>query len=237
VLQDFLEMLDITLDEDCTSLLKRHLDYVIETNNTVRLTAITDRREAERLHIVDSLLALPELLTAPPGPLLDIGSGGGYPGIPLALVSGRATDLLDSVQKKARAVQAFLDAEQEEHSASMPEINSLGIRAEDLALERPAHYAVVVTRAVAALPSLVELAVPLLCMQGRLIALKGKRDSEEIKRGVKVADQVGMRLISEREYVLPGGDEQRTIVVFERVEESQVKLPRRSGRAQRKPLA
>jgi len=237
VLQELLESLDIALDKDSCSFLERHLDYVLETNDAVRLTAIVERGEAERLHVTDSLLVLPELAAAPPGPLLDIGSGGGYPGIPLSLASDRETDLLDSVQKKARAIQAFLVSEQESGSLPMSAIGSLGLRAEELALERPAYYGAVVARAVASLPALVELSAPLLRMQGHLIALKGRRDDEELKRGKQAAEIVGMRFIGEREYVLPGGEEQRCVIVFERAKESSIELPRRPGRAQKKPLA
>jgi len=238
VLQELLEVHNLSLGDAQYAFLERHLDFVIATNDAIRLTAIVDRDKAERLHIIDSLLVLPEVCAAPTGPLLDMGSGGGFPGIPLAVVSGRETDLLDSVQKKARAVQSFLDSEQQTQRQSVvPPIRSLGMRAEELALEYPAHYSVVTARALSSLPSLVELATPLLSFGGRLIALKGKRDPGEIARGVKAAQKTGMILVDEREYALKGGGEQRSVVVFERANESQVMLPRRLGKAQRTPLA
>ena len=237
MLSELLEMSDIDLDKEGVSFLECHLAYVLEANDAVRLTAIVEREEAERLHIIDSLLALPELVVAPPGPLLDIGSGGGYPGIPLAIASGRETDILDSVQKKARIIQIFLSEKQKEHDESIPHIQSLGLRAEELALERPAYYAAVVARAVASLPALVELATPLLRMGGPLIALKGRRDAEEVERGVKAAQKLGMQLKSERQYLLPVGGEKRSIVVFERIATAERELPRRPGKAQSRPLA
>jgi 16S rRNA (guanine527-N7)-methyltransferase len=238
VLRELLEAHNLALDSNQHLFLERHLDFVIETNDAIRLTAIVERGEAERLHILDSLLVLPEILAAPAGPMLDMGSGGGFPGIPLAVVSGRDTDLLDSVQKKARAVQSFLDTEQEKQPQLLfPRIRSLGMRAEELAIEYPSYYGVVTARALSSLPALVELATPLLCLGGQLVALKGRSDDKEIERGVKAANRVGMKFVTKRKYSLSGGNEQRTAIVLKRVKESSIGLPRRPGMAQRKPLA
>lgn len=233
MLEEYLKDYGFNLSEDAIDFLELHLDYVLEINSSIRLTAIHNKEEGERLHVLDSLLVLPELLSAPEGKMLDIGTGGGYPGLPLAIAAERSVDLLDSVQKKARAIENFL---RESYSGSL-ELNALGLRAEELALERPAHYSVVLARAVSSLPALVELASPLLQQNGRLIAHKGPHDDEELSRALMVADIVGMSSHSQREYSLPCGDEQRTVYVFEKVGAPQIELPRRPGRAQRKPLA
>jgi len=233
VLSDCLAEQNITLPKEQIAFLEQHLNFVLKTNTSIRLTAITNRTEAERLHILDSLMALPEVLAAPSGPLLDLGSGGGYPGIPLALAGVRNTDLLDSVQKKIRALADFLAA----HPLDSPVLAALALRAEELAVQRRAFYSIVTARAVASLPSLIELAAPLLSFGGQLIALKGKQDDDEIERGKHAALLVGMNYVSARSYTLPVGHEQRSILVFERTEESPRELPRRVGRAQKKPLA
>ena len=233
MLESWLKDSDIVLSEDALQFLWLHLDYVLEMNSSIRLTAIHSKEEGERLHILDSLMVLPEVVTAPEGGMLDIGTGGGYPGIPLALAAGRSVDLLDSVQKKARAIADFID----KSYVGNLELRALGERAEELALSRPAYYSIVLARAVSSLPALVELSSPLLKMGGHLIAHKGPFDSEELERALVVAEIVGMRYLSKREYKLPSGDEQRTVYVFERHREPSIDLPRRSGRAQRKPLA
>jgi len=233
VLREYLKEYSINLPEETVQFLKLHLDYVLKTNSSIRLTAIHDRSEGERLHILDSLLVLPELLSAPEGRMLDMGTGGGYPGIPLALTANRSADLLDSVQKKANAVDSFL---KENYTGGL-ELRTFGLRAEELALTQPAYYAVVLARALSSLPALVELASPLLEAGGHLIAHKGPFDDDELSRALVVADMTGMQLLSKREYRLPKGEEQRTVYVFEKTLESQIELPRRPGRAQRKPLA
>ena len=233
MLKELLKEENIELDEEVIKLFELHLDYVLDANKSVRLTAIRDKDEGERLHIIDSLLVLPEVLDAPEGVMLDIGTGGGYPGYPIALASKRSADLLDSVQKKAKIVDSFL----RDNPTEGIKINTIAERAENLAVSRPGYYSLVLARAVSSLPALVELASPLLAYSGRLVAHKGPFDQEELDRGVKVAEITGMNFINKREYTLSGDGKQRTVYVFEKIREPQITLPRRSGRAQRKPLA
>jgi len=233
MLEELLIDSKLNLSDGAIALLEDHLDYVLAANKSVRLTAIHDKDEGERLHILDSLLVLPEVEGAPSGPMLDIGAGGGYPGLPLAVASLRPVDLLDSVQKKARVIQDFIDGRND-----LPvEVEALGERAEELALQKRGHYAVVLARAVSVLPALLELASPLLMNGGKLIAHKGPFDQEELDRALCASEQLGMSFESMREYVLPAGKEQRTVYVFIKTGESAIELPRRIGRAQKKPLA
>jgi len=209
-----------------------HLDWVLEQNRTLNLTAIVDPLEAVRLHVIDSLMALPEVSAAPEGSMIDIGSGAGFPGIELALATHRETLLVESVRKKAVAVERYLLQENLESWISVS-----GLRAEELALTSGASAAVVTARALSSLPSLVELAAPLLRYGGRLVALKGRPEADEITRGKAAATVCGLTMESMRELSLPGGGENRTIVVFVRTGTPSVKLPRRVGLAQRHPLA
>lgn len=208
-----------------------HLVWVQETNETVNLTAITDLQKGLLLHVFDSLTSLPELDASPSGTMLDIGSGGGFPGIPLALASGRATVLLDSVGKKAEAVRSFV------HSRRLPDIAVSKDRAEDHARTHPEEYAVVVGRAVSSLPSLAELAAPLLRERGTLIALKGLLDEEELRRGDSAASQVGLERTGVRRFTLGPGGPARSVVVYQKVSDPKIALPRRTGCAQKQPLA
>lgn len=85
-------------------LLDKHLELVIEENKVTNLTRIVDWESAQVLHVEDSLAGLPEVEEALEGPYLDMGSGAGFPGIPLAIMTGRETLLADSVGKKTRAL-------------------------------------------------------------------------------------------------------------------------------------
>lgn len=214
-------------------ILERHLDYVLEANKSLRLTAIDDKEEGIRLHIIDSLLVFEELANSQNGKILDLGTGGGFPGIPLAIASGRPTMLLDSIQKKIKALDIFIERE----NLTERGISTLGVRAEELALTHQGEFSTVLARAVSALPALVELSSPLLKSGGRLIAYKGLFDHGEFEKANTVAELSGMKFISKREYKLPHGDEERIVYVYEKVCDPLIRLPRRPGQAQRRPLA
>jgi 16S rRNA (guanine527-N7)-methyltransferase len=231
-LRSYLAAMGIDPDERQLELLVRHVELVLEANARLNLTRITDLHEALRLHVADSLSALTELQDAPTGAMLDIGSGAGFPGIPLSMCSGRQVVLLDSVGKKAREVQEIIKLLGLDAS-----IEVLAARAEAFARERPAAYTAVTARALSSLPALVELASPLLSVGGRLICLKGTPDESELARGDRAARIVGMRRAGVRTLELPECAGTRTIVVYERVGQPSVRLPRREGMAQRSPLA
>lgn len=219
-------------EDQTMSLMQRYLDSILEANKVTNLTRITDGEQARLLHIEDSLVGLPEVNEAPAGLYGDLGSGGGFPGVPLALATGRKTLLVDSVKKKKMAiVQSALD------DLSLSEqISTSSERIEDLPLEYKEKFAVLTARALSKLVSLIELASPLLKKSGRLVCYKAQLSSEELEEALAVQDLVGMKMISQREICLSDGETTRTIVVFEKIGKSRIKLPRRIGLAQKQPL-
>lgn len=218
-------------EDQTMSLMQRYLDSILEANKVMNLTRITDGEQARLLHIEDSLVGLPEVNEAPTGLYGDLGSGGGFPGVPLALATGRKTLLVDSVKKKMAIVQSALD------DLSLSEqISTSSERIEDLPLEYKEKFAVLTARALSKLVSLIELASPLLKKGGRLVCYKAQLSSEELEEALAVQDLVGMKMISQREICLSDGETTRTIVVFEKIGKSRIKLPRRIGLAQKQPL-
>lgn len=221
----------IELTDDQARRMLDHASWVVEQNRTLNLTSITEPDDVVRLHVLDSLLALSETKESSPGPIADLGTGAGFPGVPLAIASGREAVLIDSVAKKSAALQSYLES-----SGLSPVIRATPGRAEELSAELEARFTVVTFRAVAPLPSLVELATPLLMPGGRLVALKGALDEDELKQGEAAGKIVGLDLTSVRSSALPEKGETRTLVVFTRCRESTIDLPRRTGRAQKRPL-
>lgn len=218
-------------DDQTTSLMQCYLASILEANKVTNLTRITDGEQARLLHIEDSLVGLPEVNEAPDGLYGDLGSGGGFPGVPLALATGRTTLLVDSVKKKMAIVQSALD------DLSLSEqISTSSERIEDLPLEYKEKFAVLTARALSKLVSLIELASPLLKKGGRLVCYKAQLSSEELEEALAVQDLVGMKMISQREICLSDGETTRTIVVFEKIGKSRIKLPRGIGLAQKQPL-
>ena len=211
-------------------LLDRHLELVIELNKTTNLTRITDFEEARILHIEDSLSALEELKQCKTGRYGDLGSGAGYPGLPLAIATGRKTVLIDSRQKKMDLMEGIID-----ELGLGDRVSTYAGRAELLARMNPKSFSALTARALAKLPVLLELASPLLEKGGRLICYKAQLEDEELKQAKSVSEATGLDLISQREFLLDGIYERR-ILVFEKCKKPRTKLPRREGEAQRNPL-
>ncbi len=209
----------------------QYLDLILEANKTTNLTRITSRDEALVLHIEDSLVGLEEVSEAPEGLYGDLGSGGGFPGVPLALATGRETVLVDSVKKKIAIVQQAVN-----QLGLGRQITTCSDRIEDLALDRPGSFSVLTARALSRLVALLELSSPLLVKGGRLVCYKAQLSDEEMQEALSVEDLLGMRLVSQRETMLSDGETRRTIVVFEKVGKAKLKLPRRIGAAQKTPL-
>lgn len=210
---------------------ERYLDGILEINKTTNLTRITSRDDALMLHIEDSLVGLPEIEDAPEGDYADLGSGGGFPGVPIALYSGRNTLLVDSVKKKMRLVKELVD-----ELGHGDQISVYDGRIEDLALQKKGQFSVVTARALSRLVSLLELSSPLLRRHGRLVCYKADISPEELEEADAIADLVGMKLVSRREVLLSDGETKRTILVYEKVSSPRLKLPRRVGMAQKNPL-
>lgn len=212
-------------------LIARHLELVLKENETTNITRISSFEEGMVLHIEDSLVALPEIEEAPDGLYGDLGSGGGYPGIPLAIATERKTVLVDSIKKKA----AILDRMIEELGLSS-QVSTYGGRIEDLARERKEAFAVLTARALAKLSILMELGSPLLKTGGRLVCYKAKVDEEELAHALELQKKFGMKIVSDRSLVLSDGETTRRILCFEKTGSPQVKLPRKTGMAQKHPF-
>ncbi|WP_270296526.1 16S rRNA (guanine(527)-N(7))-methyltransferase RsmG [Eggerthella sinensis] len=209
-------------------LLKRHLELVIEANKTTNITRISTWEEGMLLHVEDSLVGLPEVMDAPAGRMADIGSGAGYPGIPLAIESGRQTLLADSVGKKTAILSSMVE------TLGLENVEVYTGRIEDLAREKPAAFTVVTARALAQLSILMELASPMLQEGGRLVCYKANVSDEELQHALSLQEQLGMKHVSDRIVTL--GDNCRRIICFEKTDRPKIKLPRKVGMAQKRPL-
>jgi 16S rRNA (guanine527-N7)-methyltransferase len=215
---------------DLTVLIE-HLLYVMERNKQINLTSISTFEEGLLLHLEDSLEGLLEIQRAPVGKLADMGSGAGFPGIPLALITRRNTFLIESISKKARVLREFIET----HSLSSC-LQVSNTRIEEHSRVNAGQYAVVVARALASQPVLLELASPLLLDNGLLISYKGPLSDEELEQGRSVAPLVGMLEEQIRRFQLSDQKTKRTILCYRKMSPSTIELPRRTGLAQNRPL-
>jgi len=213
--------------------LERYVALLLDANARLNLTRVTEPDAVARLHLLDALVALP-LLGAPPALAVDLGSGGGIPGIPLAIaLPGTRWLLVDSVGRKAAALRDFAAA------LRLDNVEVSSERAETLGRD-PAHREraqLVTARACAPLPVLAELALPLLAVNGTLLAWKGPlTDTDpEVRRGRTALGEMGGRLAEIR----PAGPAALGGHTFLRVEKGRPtppRFPRRPGEPARRPL-
>lgn len=211
-------------------LLDLHLQLVIKENKITNLTRIIDWDSAQILHIEDSLVGLPEIISAPSGKYLDMGTGAGFPGIPIAIMTKRETVLADSVGKKTKALDRIIDT-----LDIASHVSTYNGRIEELSLISPESFSVISARALSSLASLLELSSPLLQKNGYLVCYKSQDVDDELKHAKSVADKLGFEYMSRRDTLLSDGVTERSIIVFKKIHEPLVILPRRVGIAQKKP--
>lgn len=220
----------IAVSDSQEELLIKDLAAIMEINKVMNLTRINSEEEGMVLHLEDSLTGIPYVEDAPDGLYGDLGTGGGFPGIPLCIMTGRKTMLVDSVKKKVRALEGVAS------DLGLDDlIEGYDGRIEDLALEKKGAFSVLTARALSSLPSLMELACPLLCKHGRLVCYKAQPSEEELSMASDIEELLGLKKVAHDSFELSDGS-QRRIIVYEKVSKPHIRLPRRVGLAQKAPL-
>lgn len=214
-----------------------HLRLLLAWNQSINLTAIRDPAPAVREHILDSLTAIPILRERRIDALLDLGSGGGYPGLPLALaLPARRSLLVESVGKKA----AFLVAAAALAAEVNPgcEADVFSGRAEELAADRRhrERWPALVARAIAPLAELAEIGLPLVARGGILVAWKRQPLAAELAAAAPALKLLGGSQPELRPVGL-AGLEDHVLVVIEKVTASPAAYPRDPAQRRRRPLA
>lgn len=227
-----LGMFGIQCSQEQASCLLKHLSLVIEKNKVVNLTRILNEEEAVTLHIVDSLLPLAceRVSLGEESQYVDLGTGAGFPGIPLVVMTGAQGLLIDSVGKKVAAVAEFAQ------ELRLSSVRTAHTRVEDLPKQELGNKDYVFARAVAQANVLVEYAAPLLKKGGVLVLEKARPEDSEIVAAEKAAKICGMNYVSRETFELPFGRGHREILIYEKVANPSIKLPRKAGAAKHAPL-
>lgn len=216
--------------------LEQFEDYfklLTEYNERVNLTAITEREEVYLKHFYDSCLPLNTGVFKEGATVVDVGCGGGFPSIPLkiALPSLKFT-LMDSTGKKTDFVKTAAE------KLGLSDVTVINIRAEEAGHmpELREKFDISVARAVAPLNVLMEYCVPFVKVGGSFVALKSRTAGEEMKNASNAA---GVLHISKKEiqsYTLPGTDNLRNILVYEKQKSTEARFPRKTGKPSKNPL-
>lgn len=227
------EAASLSLSEDQILKFTRYDALLVDWNERMNLTAITEPRDVAVKHMVDSLTAYDAALFSGAPTVIDVGTGAGFPGIPLKIFdpSIRLT-LMDSLAKRL----AFLEAVVED--LGLTGVTCVHARAEDAAREQQhrERYDIAVSRAVARLPVLLEYTLPFVKKGGHLIALKGRTAEEEATDAKRALKLLGGRLETIRPVTLPGLSDKRAVLTITKIAPTPKAYPRKAGTPAKKPL-
>ena len=221
------------LTEDQNSILEKYMEGILAWNEKVNLTNITDPAEFRVKHNADSLMCVdfPEFMEA--GTVIDVGTGGGFPGIPLAVYSPQKHfTLLDSLNKRLKIIDELAG------ELGIDNITLVHSRAEDAAKtkEHREKYDLCVSRAVSNLATLAEYCLPFIRVGGHLLAYKGPGAEEEAKEAAKALKTLGGSLVDIRETSMEEYGLDHRILVIKKVKNTPKAYPRKAGTPLKEPL-
>lgn len=217
----------IVLSEEQERQFLKYYDFLVSENQKYNLTAITSKEEVFYKHFLDSVL--PESEITENAKIIDIGSGAGFPAVPLKIVrSDLKFTLVDSLNKRVNFLNELFIL------LNLGDIKAVHARAEDFIKENRESYDFAVARAVAPLNTLLEYMVPYLKVGGRCLIYKSQKLEEEIVEAKKAMEILSVKIVKVLEYEL--GDASRKILIVEKTEKTNEKYPRGKNLPKLKPL-
>lgn len=218
------------LSTEAIPALERYASLLAEKNQVMNLTAITDPAEVARLHFLDSaaLLALADFRGKS---VADVGTGAGFPGLPLKLLEPSiCLTLLDAQRKRVDFLQEVCGA------LKLEAVACVHGRAEEFAQSHREAFDLTVSRAVAALPVLAELCLPLVKVGGFFLAMKSVDTAGELEAAGRAVDLLGGRLRKPMDYSIPGTEVRHRLIAIEKIRETPKKYPRTFAKIKKNPL-
>lgn len=203
---------------------------LLEKNQVMNLTAITEPDSVATLHLLDSLSLLP-LADFAGKTVVDVGTGAGFPGVPLAIALPECrVTLLDSLNKRIEFLRESCGA------LGLTEVDCLHARAEEFAAAHREEFDFAVSRAVAALPVLCELCLPMVKVGGQFLAMKSVDCRQELEDAAAAIRLLGGQVRESVDYTIPTTDIVHRVVVVEKISPTPKKYPRRFAQIKKQPL-
>ncbi len=228
-----LSELEITLSEKQMNQFIKYYEMLVEKNKVMNLTGITEWEEVVQKHFLDSLSLVYAVDIEDGMKVLDLGTGAGFPGIPLKIAFPEMNIvLLDSLNKRIKFLQEVID------TLALKGIKAIHGRAEELAQKKEYResFEVVVSRAVANLSTLSEYCIPFVEVGGSFVAYKSGEIGEELNAADPAILMLGGTLASVEEFLLPDSDVSRSLIVIDKEESTKKKYPRGGGKPSKDPL-
>ena len=203
--------------------------YLIEENQKYNLTAITDKNEVYVKHFLDSVLPYAEIPQN--AKVIDIGTGAGFPGVPLKIIRPDIQlTLVDSLQKRVNFLQSLVT------KLDLQNVKFFHSRAEDYIKTKREFYDVAISRAVAQIPTLSEYLIPYVKVGGKVLMYKGINFEEEVKQGQKAISILGGKIEKILQYIIDEIDTQRTIIIVKKEKITNPLYPRGKNLPKTKPI-
>ena len=210
---------------------KLYTKHLLEKNEVMNLTSVTDPEEIAIKHYYDSVIPFCKLNISGKETLLDIGSGAGFPAIPLKIIfPGLKIIMADSLKKRVNFLNECISL------LSFDNIAAIHARAEELPAEMRGKFNIVTARAVAPLNILCEYALPYLKKGGSFIALKGQKNDDEIKGASRAIALLGGKLTDALLFELPEDTGQRSIYIITKISQTPTAYPRKPHQIKKEPL-
>ena len=229
-LEDLKELHLIVNEKQIQQFIK-YYELLIEWNSFMNLTGITDFQEVLKKHFIDSVSICKAISLNEVQRLMDVGTGAGFPGIPLKILEeDKKFTLLDSLNKRIIFLQNVID------ELNLKNIQAVHGRAEEYIREKREHYDIATSRAVAKLNVLLEYMIPFVKVGGRCICMKSFEIDEELKDAEKAIEILGGKIEKVDEITLPNTDIQRKIVVIKKIKSTPNKYPRKAGMPLKEPI-
>lgn len=223
--------LGIKLESKMEDQFKEYYTFLMEKNQVMNLTAITDKEEVYRKHFLDSLELIKVLGDMSSYSLCDVGSGAGFPSIPLAIVQNQVeVTIVDALNKRIGFLNELIQ------KLHLENVEAKHARAEDYAKIKREFFDVVTARAVARLNVLLELCLPLTKVGGLFLAMKGSSGSEELKEAQRALEILGGSVVETISFTLPDEAEQRQILVIKKEKATPLKYPRSFSKIKERAL-
>lgn len=230
-IESYLEKIEIKLTEKQVKQFYEYMDILKEWNEKINLTAITEPEEIIVKHFVDSLTISKYIKEN--AKIIDVGTGAGFPGIPLKIYrSDIEVTLLDSLNKRINFLNDVIA------KLELKNIKAVHGRAEEFGKNKSyrERFDVSTSRAVANMATLSEYLLPFVTVGGVAIAMKGSDVKQEVEDGKKAIDVLGGKIICVDEFNLPNTDIKRNVVLINKVKPTLSKYPRKAGTPVKEPL-
>lgn len=232
-MEEGFKQLNLTFNKECIDKFNKYKDILKEWNKNINITAIQNDEDIYIKHFLDSVILLDKNNICDKKKIIDVGTGGGFPGIPLKILNNNFNlTLLDSLRKRIDFLKIVVK------ELELENVNFIHGRAEDFGrdINFREQYDICVSRAVANLNILCEYCLPFVKVGGYFAAYKSESISEEILNSQNAITKLGGRINSIKEIQIPKTNIIRKIIIIEKVEKTEKIYPRKAGKPSKDPL-